>query len=319
MLVSSENLGCTDEIVTIVSMLSVPEVFYRPPDRAEESDAAREKFFVPESDHLTLLNTFKQWKRNGYSGRWCNEHFLHLKTLKKAREVRLQLLDMLKKQRIVHVSCGNDEDLVREVGFVTESFAFCCPIVLNYFMSNGSCIIILSQAICSAYFYNSAKLKGIGEYINNLTGMPCNMHPSSALFGLGYVPDYVVYHELVLTSKEYMRTVTAVEPEWLARLGPMFFSIKESYKQRLAKRKEEKADQKRWFLFMFNTVHTVATLIFVTVLLLSICFCCRMEAEMTAKMDADAAAKAQSKKNETLNQKKRARIATPGMRPPKGV
>ena len=33
MLVSSENLGCTDEIVTVVSMLSVPEVFYRPPDR----------------------------------------------------------------------------------------------------------------------------------------------------------------------------------------------------------------------------------------------------------------------------------------------
>lgn len=69
MLCSAERLGCTDEITTVVSMLSVPNVFYRPPDRAEESDAAREKFFIPESDHLTLLNTYRQWKRIGWVGR----------------------------------------------------------------------------------------------------------------------------------------------------------------------------------------------------------------------------------------------------------
>lgn len=47
-------------------MLSVPSVFYRPKERMEESDAAREKFFVPESDHLTLLHVYTQWKANGY-------------------------------------------------------------------------------------------------------------------------------------------------------------------------------------------------------------------------------------------------------------
>ena len=36
--------------------------------------------------------------------------------------------------------------------------------------------------------------QGIGEYVNMLNGMPCYLHPSSALFGLGYTPDYVVYH-----------------------------------------------------------------------------------------------------------------------------
>jgi len=36
----------------------------------------------------------------------------------------------------------------------------------------------------------------------------------------------VCYHELVMTHKEYMRSVTAVDGEWLAELGPMFFSIK---------------------------------------------------------------------------------------------
>jgi len=69
MLLSGEKLGCVNETLTIVAMLSVPSVFFRPKDREEESDAAREKFFVPESNHLTLLNVFQQWKSNGYPRR----------------------------------------------------------------------------------------------------------------------------------------------------------------------------------------------------------------------------------------------------------
>lgn len=65
MLVASVDYGCSSEMLTIVSMLSVPSVFYRPKERMEESDAAREKFVVPESDHLTLLNVYTQWKANG--------------------------------------------------------------------------------------------------------------------------------------------------------------------------------------------------------------------------------------------------------------
>ncbi|KAK8591744.1 hypothetical protein V6N13_031776 [Hibiscus sabdariffa] len=195
MLLMGEQLQCLDEVLTIVSMLSVPSVFFRPRDRAEESDAAREKFFVPESDHLTLLNVYQQWKSNQYRGDWCNNHFLHVKGLRKAREVRSQLLDILKTLKIPVTSCGYDWDMVR-------------------------------KAVCSAYFNNAARLKGVGEYVNCRKGMPCHLHPSSALYGLGYTPEYVVYHELILTTKEYMQCVSAVEPQWLADLGPMFFSVK---------------------------------------------------------------------------------------------
>lgn len=55
-LITAEQYGCTEEALTIVSMLSVPSIFYRPKDRELESDAAREKLFIPESDHLTLYN-----------------------------------------------------------------------------------------------------------------------------------------------------------------------------------------------------------------------------------------------------------------------
>uniref|UniRef100_A0A1J3JE29 RNA helicase n=1 Tax=Noccaea caerulescens TaxID=107243 RepID=A0A1J3JE29_NOCCA len=212
MLLMGERLDCINEVLTIVSMLSVPSVFFRPKERAEESDAAREKFFVPESDHLTLLNVYQQWKEHDYRGDWCNDHFLQVKGLRKAREVRSQLLDILKQLKIPLKSCGPDWDIVR-------------------------------KAICSAYFHNSARLKGVGEYVNCRSGMPCHLHPSSALYGLGYTPDYVVYHELILTTKEYMQCATSVEPHWLAELGPMFFSVKDSDTSMLEHKKKQKEEK----------------------------------------------------------------------------
>ena len=41
---------------------------------------------------------------------------------------------------------------------------------------------------------------------------------------------------LILLAVLWRRTVTAVDAEWLAELGPMFYSVKESYAQRIAKR-----------------------------------------------------------------------------------
>ena len=203
MLVVGEELHCSSEVATIVSMLTVPSVFFRPKDRETESDAAREKFMVPESDHLTLLNVYTQWIRNNRAAIWCNNHYIHAKGLRKAEEIRKQLTDIMKTQRMKEVTCGNDWDIVR-------------------------------KAICAGYFIHAARMKGLGDYVNLLTGLPAIMHPSSALFGLGYTPDHVVYHELVYTgTKEYMSCVTAVDAEWLAELGPSFFSIRSKPQDRL--------------------------------------------------------------------------------------
>lgn len=35
----------------------------------------------------------------------------------------------------------------------------------------------------------------------------------------------VVYHELVLTTKEYMREVTTIDPKWLVEFAPSFFKL----------------------------------------------------------------------------------------------
>ncbi|MCL4139579.1 UNVERIFIED_CONTAM: hypothetical protein GTU68_000391, partial [Idotea baltica] len=86
---------------------------------------------------------------------------------------------------------------------------------------------IVRKAVCGGYFYNAAKIKTIGEYIGLRNSIPCKVHPSSALYSLGYAPEYVVYHELIMTSKEYMHTATAVDPEWLAELGQVFYQLRE--------------------------------------------------------------------------------------------
>ncbi|KAJ8105750.1 hypothetical protein OPT61_g9992 [Boeremia exigua] len=196
LIITSVEYECSEEMLTIVAMLSVPSVFYRPKERQEESDAAREKFFVPESDHLTLLHVYTQWRVNGYSDGWCTRHFLHPKALRRGKEIRDQIKDIMEKQKMPLVSCGTDWDVIR-------------------------------KCICSGYYHQAAKVKGIGEYINLRTSVTIQLHPTSALYGLGYLPDYVVYHELILTSKEYMSCVTSVDPHWLADMGAVFYSIKE--------------------------------------------------------------------------------------------
>lgn len=66
-------------------------------------------------------------------------------------------------------------------------------------------------------------------------GQPVYIHPSSALFNKN--PDWVIYHELVLTTKEYMREMTQIEPKWLVELAPKFF--KQCDPNKLSKRKKQ--------------------------------------------------------------------------------
>lgn len=198
----SGGAGIAIDMAIIVSMLSVPSVFFRPRERAEESDAVREKFAVPESDHLTLLNVYNQWVSHSYSDSWCTAHFIHAKAMKKAKEVLDQLCQIMREQNMITAADlapsrrNTDWDALRK------------------------CI---AQAYAAS---KAARMKSITEFVNLRTGTPCLLHPTSALLGLGFTPEYAVYHELIMTSKEYMHCVTAVDPTWLAEAAPMFYSLR---------------------------------------------------------------------------------------------
>jgi len=213
MLILSKKFNCSEEVVAIVSMLSIPGIYYRPKDKEKESDSVREKFMVPESDHLTYLFVYQQWVENGYSANWCYDHFIQPKAMRKVHEIRSQLVDIMDKLQIPLVSCKTDLDPVR-------------------------------KTIASSFFHQTTRMKGIGEYINLRTGLPCYLHPSSSLSGLGHAPEYLVYHELVYTTKEYMQCVTAVDPQWLAEYGGIFFSIRDPNVSISSKKREEQTKKK---------------------------------------------------------------------------
>lgn len=70
MLITSIELGCGEEVLTIVSMLSVDNPFYRPKEKQAQADMKKAKFHQAEGDHLTLLALYEAWKASKFSNPW---------------------------------------------------------------------------------------------------------------------------------------------------------------------------------------------------------------------------------------------------------
>ncbi|KRY14300.1 putative pre-mRNA-splicing factor ATP-dependent RNA helicase mog-5 [Trichinella patagoniensis] len=190
LLIMSVHLGCSEEVLTIVSMISVQNVFYRPKDKQDVADQKKSKFHQPEGDHLTLLAVYNSWKNHRYSHSWCYENFVQIRTLKRAQDIRKQLLGIMDRHRLDMISCGKNMQKVQ-------------------------------KAICSGFFRNAAKKDPQEGYRTLVDSQTVYIHPSSSLFH--NQPEWVVYHELVMTTKEYMREVCAIEPKWLVEFAPAFF------------------------------------------------------------------------------------------------
>ncbi len=102
-------------------------------------------------------------------------------------------------------------------------------------LSAGRDYNLVRKAIASGFFRNAAKKDPQEGYKTLVEGTPVYIHPSSALFNRN--PEWVVYHELVLTTREYCHNVTAVEPKWLVEVAPQFFKVADANK--ISKRKKQ--------------------------------------------------------------------------------
>lgn len=61
-------------------------------------------------------------------------------------------------------------------------------------------------------------------------GQPVHIHPSSVLFSgsARSLPQHVVFSELLITSKKYMRGVTIIDSSWLIQLPPQKRQLEKS-------------------------------------------------------------------------------------------
>jgi len=203
-LIQSVDFGCSEEILSIVAMLNVQNVFYRPKEKQTQADSKRSKFFQPEGDHLTMLAVYQAWAASKFSNPWCFENFIQARSMRRAQDVRKQLMAIMDRYKLDVVSAGKNFVKVR-------------------------------KAICSGFFTHAAKKDPQEGYKTMDEGQVVYIHPSSALFNRN--PEWIIYHELVLTSKEYMREVMAIDPKWLTELAPRFF--KKADARQLSKRKRQ--------------------------------------------------------------------------------
>ncbi|XP_008322252.1 pre-mRNA-splicing factor ATP-dependent RNA helicase DHX16 [Cynoglossus semilaevis] len=194
MILASEQYNCSEEVLTIAAMLSVNNsIFYRPKDKVVHADNARMNFVVPGGDHLVLLNVYTQWVESNYSTQWCYENFIQFRSMKRARDVRDQLEGLMSRIEVEVVTCNGDSGPVR-------------------------------KAVTAGYFYHTARLSK-GGYKTVKHQQTVYVHPNSSLFE--EQPRWLIYHELVFTTKEFMRQVIEIDSSWLLEVAPHYYKSKE--------------------------------------------------------------------------------------------
>ncbi len=100
MIIGSPQYGCSNDIISMVAVLSVPNIFVRPNESRKQADEAKAQFAHPDGDHLTLLNAFYAFKENGEDTNWCYQNFLNFRALKQAESVRMQLQRIIERFKL---------------------------------------------------------------------------------------------------------------------------------------------------------------------------------------------------------------------------
>lgn len=189
MLISSPEFYCSNEMLSLTSLLSVPQIFIRPANNRKRADEMKDLFAHPDGDHLTMLNVyhaFKSPQAQENPKQWCHDHFLSYRALQQADNVRLQLKRIMERSEVELLSTPFEDK--------------------KYYEN-------IRRALVAGFFMQVAKRDGSGKtYVTVKDNQSVLLHPSTVL---GVEADWVVYNEFVLTTKNYIRTVTAVKPEWL--------------------------------------------------------------------------------------------------------
>lgn len=197
LLIEAPRFNCSNEILSIVACLSVPQFFMRPKESQRAADEAKARFAHVDGDHLTLLNVYHAYKSvpEANQVQWCWDNFLNQRSLKSADNVRQQLGRIMKRMNIPLIS---SEATSRQ-----------------YYIN-------IRKALTVGSFMKIAHLERAGHYSTMKDNQIVLLHPSTVL---GYKPEWVLYDEFVLTKKNYVRTVTTIEPEWLIEYAEHYYDL----------------------------------------------------------------------------------------------
>ncbi|KAG2402510.1 pre-mRNA-splicing factor ATP-dependent RNA helicase [Vigna angularis] len=214
MLVVSPEFNCSNEILSVSAMLSVPNCFVRPREAQKAADEAKARFGHIDGDHLTLLNVYHAYKQNNEDPSWCYDNFVNHRALKAADNVRQQLVRIMARFNLK--LCSTD-------------------------FNSRDYYVNIRKAMLAGYFMQVAHLERTGHYLTVKDNQVVHLHPSNCL---DHKPDWVIYNEYVLTSRNFIRTVTDIRGEWLVDIAPHYYDLS-NFPQCEAKRVLEKLYKKR--------------------------------------------------------------------------
>jgi len=195
LMVSSKH-SCSSEMLSIVALLSVPPIFQRPADKKQQADRAHDQFSHIEGDHLTLLNAYHTYKQNEGDSQFCRRNFLSQRSFQSADNVRRQL-----------------SNIITRLGLEINTTDFNSP---DYYEN-------IQKTIIEGFFTQIAHFEaGQNMYLTVKDNQVVNIHPSCSL---DRKPEWVVFHEFVLTSQNFIRTCTSVRGQWLMELAPHYYDL----------------------------------------------------------------------------------------------
>ncbi|XP_006816912.1 putative ATP-dependent RNA helicase DHX35 [Saccoglossus kowalevskii] len=190
-LLTSGTFGCSEEILTIIAMLQVQNIFLSPSNQKAAAEKAKRKFSVAEGDHITLLNVYEAYIKCGKSSRWCHEHYLNYRGLCRATSIRDQLKKIAKKFKVKMLNSEGDVD-------------------------------VICRCIVAGFFSNAAKLHPSGSYRTIRDNYTLYIHPTSVLY-VEKPPKWVIFNEILQTNKDYMRDIMVIDASWLYELAPHYY------------------------------------------------------------------------------------------------
>lgn len=200
-LLEANELDCLSQALTVVSMLSSETTLLPAPSKSSEKKRKHSPLNLPDGfglgDHIQLLQIYEQWYQTGHNIDWCKENNLQVRGMVFVRDVRKQLSQIM--QKIAKGSLDVQTSNRRRDG--------------QQEYKN------LRKALCIGYANQLAErmIRHNGYRPLGFKSELVQVHPSSVLKcdEDGMLPNYVVYHELIVTSRPFMRNVCAIEMRWV--------------------------------------------------------------------------------------------------------
>ncbi|XP_060929170.1 probable ATP-dependent RNA helicase DHX40 [Limanda limanda] len=204
-LLKAASLGCQDLLLPVAAMLSVENILIRPghPEKLKEADK-KHRGLADKSgsmnDFATLLSVFQSCKSSDRPSSWCKENWIHWRALKSAFSVETQLREILLR-------------LQKRRDFPVETF-------------DGDENELFRRCLCAGYFTNVAR-RSMGNVFCTMDGhgSMVHIHPSSSLCDQEGKLNWVIFHDMLVTSRVYIRTVCPVRYEWVKDLLPKLHEV----------------------------------------------------------------------------------------------